>query len=225
MFAILYYYICGACILRSRRSHCVSKPTPFMNIQQQNTLDQLKNMKGQRYVYSNIRSLFGHLSEMQADFENTNFTVIGLSETWLKPNLLSSMVYIEGYKSVKLDQKLEKIRGGGVMFYIRKAYTWDLIPNLSLISNEHIEILTIILHKKFCKDECISVIYILPNADKKIAIGKFYKNADVVFNNGHDRTFGGDFKIDLNKSNCTIKKHLDHFARKNALQQLIKKIE
>lgn len=72
--------------------------TLYENDRNYNTLDQLKEAKGQKFLFLNIRSVFNHISEIQADFNGTNFTAIGLVRTWLTANLLSSMIAIDGYK-------------------------------------------------------------------------------------------------------------------------------
>lgn len=186
------------------------------------TLDQLKKFKGQKFLFLNVRSIYKHISEIQADFNGTDFVAIGMVETWLNSNLLLSMIKLDGYKIVRLDRQVPK-RGGGVMLYIRDKCNWELLPNLSLVSTNDIEVLSIILKRSFMKDECLSVVYVPPNGDKNVALEKLDEIADLVFGLGYQWTLAGDFNIDLKKTNCSIKKKLELFAHKNALVQLIKK--
>lgn len=182
--------------------------------------DELKASKGQIFAFLNIRSVYNNLSELQADFNNSNLVALGLSETWLNQNILSSMVNIDGYKAIRLDRQINK-RGGGVMIYLRNDCTWDLLPTHSLISNENIELLTIIVHRKFFRDICLSIVYLPPHINKLVAINTLDEVADCIFNKGYQWILGGDFNIDLKHGGNAVKKAINSFASKNGLKQII----
>lgn len=105
------------------------------------------------------------------------------------------------------------------MFYINKNHTWDLMARLSPISNENIEVLTIVLHRQFMKEECISVIYIPPRGDQRLAIEKLDELADAVLSHG---LLGGI--LILIPAKQIVWKQLDNFTHKNALIELIKSL-
>lgn len=83
------------------------------------TLGGLKNAKGQKFVFLNARSLYGHLNDLQVEFNHTNFYALAFTETWLKSKLPDAMIKIRGYVPCRLDR--EDKRGGGVLFY-RKIF-------------------------------------------------------------------------------------------------------
>lgn len=141
---------------------------------------ELKDSKGQKFLFLNVRSVFNNLSKLQADFNNSNFVAIGFTETWLHQNILSSMISINGFKPIRLDRQIEK-HGGGIMIYLREDCSWDLVANDSMISNENLEILSIVVHRRFFKDFCLSVAYIPPSAKKLCAIGKLDEIANIIY--------------------------------------------
>lgn len=127
------------------------------------TIDMIKSQKGQKFLFLNVRSLFGHLNDLQVKFNKTNFYALCFSESWLTNVLPSSMVNIEGYHPIRLDRTGGK-RGGGLIVYVRQDLSWEFLPNYSSIMSKDIEILTIIIKRKFQKNLCLSVTYIPPPA-------------------------------------------------------------
>lgn len=67
-------------------------------------VDELSDIKGQKLLFLNIRSLFPRIHELQMMFENSNYVCIGLSETWLTPLVKNSMIKIKGFETVRLDR-------------------------------------------------------------------------------------------------------------------------
>lgn len=99
---------------------------------------------------------------------------------------------ILGYKIIRLDRQIHK-KGGGIMFYLRNDCTWDLLLLHSLISNGNIEILSTIIHRKWAKRECVSIVYLPPKSDKAKALETIDEVADVINKLGLNWTLGGDF--------------------------------
>ena len=87
-------------------------------------------------LHVNIRSVPKNLSELQNYMEclNTNFSIVGLSETWLNENN-SDMYQIEGYESVS-KFRTER-RGGGVSLYVRRGVEFKRRSDFELIKDEN----------------------------------------------------------------------------------------
>lgn len=73
--------------------------------------------KSLKSCHINAQSLLCHIDEVRAIFDHSNVDLIGVSETWLKPNLDSFEVEIPGYILIRND-RVNKT-GGGVALYIR----------------------------------------------------------------------------------------------------------
>lgn len=182
-------------------------------------IDSLKKLKGQIYVFLNVRSLYCHLNELQIDFENTKFILLGLCETWLTNNMPDSMINLRGYIPVRLDREVLK-KGGGVMFYVRHDITWQLLERNGRISNNNIEILTIVLSRKFQSKLYVSIVYIPPKSNLNNAFIDLDSVANEIGNN--DWIIGGDFNIDLTKtSGNNASKLKSNFTYKFSLKQLV----
>ena len=107
--------------------------------------DKLKN-KGIDLVHLNIRSLFckNKFDMFKQQLMNSNVNVIGISETWLKKELPSDIISIDGFNVIKnhrnwLERGKTK-KGGGVCIYIKKDMVYsDTKYNSLNISSKNIE--------------------------------------------------------------------------------------
>lgn len=159
-------------------------------------IDELKLSKGQKFVFLNVRSLFCHLNELQIEFNETNFYILGFSESWLSNVLPNQMINIIGYNPIRLDRSSGK-KGGGLILYIREDLAWDFLTNQSQISNADIEILTIIIKRKHQRNLCVSLVYIPPSGNLDIAIGKLNEVAKEITLLNFDWIIGGDFNVNI----------------------------
>lgn len=90
-------------------------------------MNWVKQCKGKKVVFLNVRSLYGHINELQLDFVNSDFICLAFTETRLTKSLDSNLIQIQGFNHVRLDRQTKK--GGGLAFYIRlrQDVEWDLI--------------------------------------------------------------------------------------------------
>ncbi|XP_024874329.1 uncharacterized protein LOC112456176 [Temnothorax curvispinosus] len=70
-----------------------------------------------RICHVNCQSLFAHLDEFRAHFVDSEYHIICMSETWLKPSIPNRMVFLQGYNVFRRDRMGKT--GGGVAFYLR----------------------------------------------------------------------------------------------------------
>lgn len=143
-------------------------------------------------------------------------------ESWLTANLPSKLVNIDGYTIARLDRECGK-KGGGVLLYIREDLEWDLLDDTFNVSNKDIEVLNVVIKRKFSHPVCVSVVYIPPNGNVTEAISQLDLIADVVCKGNNDWILGGDFNIDLKaKTRSPNNRKLENFANRNSLAQLVK---
>ena len=71
-------------------------------------------------MYFNARSILNKLDELELYIKDENLDIVGVTETWLTEEILTSEVSIDGYTLVRRDRKdLIKLRGGGVAIYVK----------------------------------------------------------------------------------------------------------
>lgn len=160
------------------------------------TIESLKKEKGQKYLFLNIRSLYGHFSEFEIDLKESNIMVFGLVETWLNKDIPDNLINIKGFTIARLDRKCKK-RGGGVMLYIRDDLEWDNIECSYNTSDKNIEMLTVLISRKFTKPIYVSVIYVPPTGNTNDCIIHLDQVADYISQKNADWIMGGDLNIDL----------------------------
>lgn len=76
--------------------------------------DAIKECKGQRIIFLNVRSIMSNLSQIQADFKTSNILALALCETWLSKSTLSGLINLEGFTIARQDRDTNK-KGGGVL--------------------------------------------------------------------------------------------------------------
>lgn len=183
---------------------------------------ELKSVKGQKILFLNTRSLFNHLSELQTEFNRTNFVALGFCETWLNLNVPTGLIGIEGYRLARLDRALNK-HGGGVAIYIRDDLNWDPIPDQYSVSNTDIELLTVKISRPFQSTLFVSTVYLPPKSNLAKAIDALDRLANYLPRNNCTWVMGGDFNINLCATGTPARnrKLMENFSKRNILYQLI----
>lgn len=72
-----------------------------------------------KIAHINSQSLIGNIDEVRSIFSHQTVDLIGISETWLKPTVLSHEVALPGFKLLRNDRTNK--RGGGVGIYVRNG--------------------------------------------------------------------------------------------------------
>lgn len=183
--------------------------------------EELSDIKGQKLLFFNVRSIFPRIHEMQMMFGNSNFVCIGLSETWLTPLVKDSMIQINGFDIVRLDRSVNK-RGGGVLLFVRSDISQ--VPSIVLpsFSNTNIEALSLVLKRPYQNLLCVSIIYIPPTANLTETFAHLDNLAERITEHGLEWVIGGDFNINLLSTGDNRKKgFIKGFATRNSLFQQI----
>lgn len=90
--------------------------------------------------HANVRSLFGKIIKFNEFVIENEPDIILLSETWLKPEISTSIVSIDNYKLIR---QYRIAHAGGVAIYIKNHFKYDTI-----VSEDTIEQLWIQLRLK-----------------------------------------------------------------------------
>lgn len=158
-------------------------------------MDSIKCIKGQKYVFLNVRSLYCHLSEITQEFSASEFMCIGLTESWLNCGILNKLIEIRGYKIAILNRSSGK--RGGLILYIRNDLNWEPVDGNLNVINDDIEILNVIVHRKFTKPLHISLTYLPPTGSVLNAISQLDRISESLVDKNIDWLLAGDFNIDL----------------------------
>lgn len=185
------------------------------------TIDEIKLVKGQKIVFLNVRSLFANISTIQADFTGSEFMSLVFVESWLHAKIPTTMINIKGFTCVRLDRQNK--RGGGIIIYVRDDLEWDSLQKKCFdISTANIELLSIVIKRKFQKSICLSGVYIPPKSNIDKAIESLDELGVIINKSNSEWIIGGDLNADLLDPNCKRNKKLvSHFASRNSLRQMI----
>lgn len=159
------------------------------------SLDEFERAKGQKFIFLNIRSLMANLSQLQADFMYSRAMAIGLTETWLKSNTISSLIDLKGFSICRLDRRVKK-RGGGVLLYINDKYNWELLDDNLNCSDENIELLNIVINRPYQSKLCVSVCYVPPMGNFDPVLNYLERLSDRVNLENLEWVLGEDFNAD-----------------------------
>lgn len=82
-------------------------------------------------MHINIRSLLAKINIIRDYILGKNTDIVGITETWLTPNIADDFLIINGYKLIKRDRN--EGRGGGILVYIkaelRHRVASNFLPN------------------------------------------------------------------------------------------------
>ena len=194
------------------------------------SLDSLQMVKGFKMVHLNVRSLPKKIDQIRLMMHDSNLDVLTFSETWLKSHLNTKIVELEGYKSFRPDRATGKHRtrshtqkrGGGLLTYVhdKHAASSESLDMMN-ISNEHIEVQWIHIHRPECKDVVICNVYRPPTGELVKAINYLDDCLKLLIVVSQIFFIIGDMNVDyLNKKSPCFKK-LDFFVRSNGLTHCI----
>ena len=176
--------------------------------------DAYKNYNNRFSLFhANIRSIPRNLDQLTFYLQNLNidFSVIALSETWLKP-CNKDIYFIPGYvhKSVIRESRM----GGGVSLFINRNIKFEVISNLS-INLEDVDMLFIEIDKnelKCNKNLMIGVCYRAPHVCANKFIDEMHRLLDDLTKLNKHIYLLGDFNINTMKSHIALNKVASDFS-------------
>ena len=151
----------------------------------------------------NIRSLsnkFQEFKEFITDLSTNsfNFSAISLQETWIK-NDKNNFLNMNDYHPIISKSRSTK-RGGGVAFYLKSNFKFEVLNSLSEFIEGQFESLFIKVHLDKNKFKILGNIYKPPNSNIKLFNTIFFKilgKLEVEYKNAEEIILSGDTNINL----------------------------
>ncbi|CAH1988611.1 unnamed protein product [Acanthoscelides obtectus] len=140
--------------------------------------------------------------------------VLGLSETWLTPDIDSSSVFINDFNVVRADRNS---RGGGVAFYVRNGIAFKILHSNITAVLEELWISVKVNQRKYC----LAIVYRPPSAN---VLDCFHQLTESLTNLSLDNDYAivmGDFNINV-LVNDGRSEMLNCFLESFDLSQLVK---
>ena len=145
-------------------------------------------------LHINARSLnrnFDYFENLLQSLNNFEFSVIGISETWLHSSL-PQLFNIPNYRLIRADRT--ERRGGGVAFYVHEKLTFRIRDDIKL---EQAEALFIEVENPEFKNVIIGLIYRPPNTNFDMFYNTFEACLNNLINENKYVYFLGDFNINF----------------------------
>ena len=121
--------------------------------------------KGIGIVFWNARSISNKMDNFKITLKNSHHKVFCITESWLKPNMDSSILAITGFNIFRNDRKVMNRngflkRGGGILLYANSDLDVRPLSDESLnFSDENIEMLTTQVILPFTRPLYILTVY------------------------------------------------------------------
>ena len=150
-------------------------------------------------LHVNARSLFKNFDALQELLAVTryNFSIICVTETWLNDKS-PALFNIENYSLLHIDRK--EMKGGGVAVYINNSLQYKTRKDLCF-KTTCAESLFIEVENQSSKNSIFGVVYRPPHLNIDTFIEDLDEMLQKVSLENKDTYLGGDFNIDLIKSN------------------------
>ncbi|CAH2017311.1 unnamed protein product [Acanthoscelides obtectus] len=162
----------------------------------------------------NVRSIQSGFLTLKEYVVDCAVDVLGLSETWLTPDIDSSSVFINDFNVVRADRNS---RGGGVAFYVRNGIAFKILHSNITAVLEELWISVKVNQRKYC----LAIVYRPPSAN---VLDCFHQLTESLTNLSLDNDYAivmGDFNINV-LVNDGRSEMLNCFLESFDLSQLVK---
>lgn len=179
-------------------------------------------LSGLKLIHLNVRSLYPKIEAVREFVFVTKPDIFCIGETWLKPDLPTSLINIQNFSVVRND-RINK-RGGGTCIYIHKRIKYSIVTDASH-SDKDIELQTICLNgdQAHQKRMIVVLVYRPPSGVHANAINLLTElTARVDCFDKSEITIVGDLNWDYLNDNENGKRYIDEISEELQLQQLIK---
>ena len=166
-------------------------------------------------------SALNKLDEMKVKL--SSFEIIIVSETWLNSTIDDSIIQWDGFKLVRQDRDLGRVkRGGGLCVYIKEHIDFEVLNELTTLINNNIEFIHLKFKAGMQKPINILCVYRPPDGSHKEFVRSITQVLDLIDRTRSDTIVFGDFDIDYNNKNLRRTSKFDMLESKYALMQMIK---
>lgn len=162
----------------------------------------------------NARSILNQFDILRDHVSANDFDIVGISETWLRDNIVDNLININNYNFVRRDRAG---RGGGVGVFLRASYTYTVLESPF---NEFIEQLWLRV-RIASKVVGIGVVYRPPHVNCYNFFEMFENTLTSVILEVDEVFCVGDFNINLLDNNSTLTTDFLLLVDSYGLSQLI----
>ena len=197
----------------------------YYNINDINASLNKHHFNGFSILSHNIRSAPKNLTQLTSYLDLLNplfqFSVIGLTETWLSENNCSAYA-IPNYRAMHMNRQNRK--GGGVSIFLHQSITFKTRDELSL-SNNNIECIFIEVLRFPNDSSCkplIAVIYRPPNSDLEAFLETLTQLFQIIKTEKKCCYIMGDFNLDISNQthNTNAQEFLDLMHTNSFVQHI-----
>ena len=173
------------------------------------------------FLHLNARSLSCNIDKLNNLLNSLNhtFSVICVSESWLKINSPCQLLEINGYKMLRTDRPIG--RGGGVVMYVNSNILFQVLD--SPTSPDFQSIFIEIKNTVNKKNAVVGVTYRPPASDIDTFFNYFESCVNLISRGGKHMYLLGDFNINLLSENDMLCNRFSSFLRTYSLYPLIDK--
>ena len=183
--------------------------------------------KGLKIIFWNVRSLYNKIDSIRLEVENIKPDILNINETWLHDNIDDVFVSIKDYTLIRSDRMTMEAgmvkKGGGLCTYVRDGLICEDMRNI-IFSNKDIELHLIKYTLPHTRPIFIFNVYRPPSGDIDIFINLLQQALEMYRNLKCDIFIGGDFNVDMKRTNSQDTKKLNKFLKLSQLKQKIDKI-
>lgn len=192
-------------------------------------LEDVRKLKGVSFLHLNIRSTFNKFDLFRNDYLTDAFDIVGVSETWLKPGLPSSLFACSNYNLLRKDRQDEAynktVKGDGLCLYIKEGIDYvEICLDENQTSSKDIEWICVKLNIGGNKPQILLLVYRPPSGNSKSAID-FIRRTLEFLNDKHkncEHTIMGDLNFNYANKNCSSVKSLKMLKQMFNIEQVIK---
>lgn len=161
----------------------LSRPTPI-------TCQRNGISKSVKIAHVNVENIIVHRDTFLNFFYDTSYDIIAVSETFLKPEIVSLQFQLNGYSLIRHDR--ENKEGGGVAIYLRNIFNYKMIASSQTVYCKKPEF--IVLEVSAGWKLLVCVVYRPPKAGYIAEFFDILANLLPLYDNV---VIVGDFNIDL----------------------------
>jgi len=166
-----------------------------------------------KLAHVNVENISVHFLEFKEIFGSGEYDVVGVSESFLKPYVLSSMFSLDGYRFIRNDR--EGKEGGGVGLYYRDCLECKVVHMSESAYSFKPEFLACEIRHRAWK-VLVVIVYRPPKCGLRNSIFEFLEDSLPQWNNV---VVMGDFNIDM-AGKSSDRTFLSKFMYQNNLQCL-----
>lgn len=189
------------------------------------SLSKLIKLKGFKIIHLNCCSLVNKIDIVKCSLlTHTNFDVVCITESWLKPHHADELFVVDGYNLFRFDRDLKHrhgsiMHGGGIAIYVKDRYIVETDKTKILCTD--LEACKITISNEFMKKIHLCVVYRPPSGNLIKAMNQLSELTNEFTDGVAQLIICGDFNVDVSKVDHPSSRLISDFCSNLGLKQLI----